>query len=100
MSDDCLLVYHRFIRNGKIAAPNSGLCLDPSLRSEIREVATPVLENAVKANVTCQTPDNVSAIECGVPIIEKGKIIGAIGVSGGSAQQDGVIAGAGAAVIK
>ena len=40
------------------------------------------------------------AIEGGVPIIEGGKIIGAIGVSGGSSVQDGQVAGAGAAVIK
>ena len=41
-----------------------------------------------------------ASCEGGVPIIENGKIIGAIGVSGGTAQQDGVIAAAGAAVIK
>ena len=62
--------------------------------------STLALENAVKANVTYLTLDGVSAIEGGVPIIEGGKIIGAIGVSGGSAAQDGQIAGAGAAVIK
>ena len=62
--------------------------------------ATLALENAVKANVTYLTLDGVSAIEGGVPIIEGGKIIGAIGVSGGSSVQDGQVAGAGAAVIK
>jgi len=35
-----------------------------------------------------------------VPIIQDGKIIGAIGVSGGSAAQDGMVATAGAKVIK
>jgi len=54
----------------------------------------------VKSNVHYLTLDGISAIEGGVPIIQNGKIIGAIGVSGGSAQQDGVIAAAGAAVIK
>jgi uncharacterized protein GlcG (DUF336 family) len=62
--------------------------------------ATLALENAVKANVTYLTLDGVSAIEGGVPIIEGGKIIGAIGASGGSSVQDGQVAGAGAAVIK
>jgi len=62
--------------------------------------ATLALENAVKANVTYLTLDGVSAIEGGVPIIENGKIIGAVGVSGGSSVQDGQVAGAGAAVIK
>jgi glc operon protein GlcG len=61
---------------------------------------TLALENAVKANVQYLTLDGVSAIEGGVPIIENGKIIGAIGVSGGTAAQDGVVATAGAAVIK
>ena len=62
--------------------------------------ATLALENAVKANVTYLTLDGVSAIEGGVPIIAGGKIIGAIGVSGGSSVQDGQVAQAGAAVIK
>jgi uncharacterized protein GlcG (DUF336 family) len=61
---------------------------------------TLALENAIKANVAYLTLDGVSAIEGGVPIIENGKIIGAIGVSGGTAAQDGVVATAGAAVIK
>jgi glc operon protein GlcG len=62
--------------------------------------ATLALENAVKANVTYLTLDGITAIEGGVPIIENGKIIGAIGCSGGSSVQDGQVAGAGAAVIK
>ena len=61
---------------------------------------TLALENAVKANVHYLTLDGISAIEGGVPIIQDGKIIGSIGISGGSSQQDGIIAGAGAAVIK
>jgi uncharacterized protein GlcG (DUF336 family) len=36
------------------------------------------------------------AVEGGVPLTVDGKIIGAIGVSGGSAEQDGVVAKAGA----
>ncbi len=62
--------------------------------------ATLALENVVKANITYLTLDGITAIEGGVPIIEGGKIIGAIGVSGGSSVQDGQVAQAGAAVIK
>ena len=62
--------------------------------------ATLSLENAVKSNINYLTLDGISAIEGGVPIVEDGKIIGAIGVSGGSSAQDGQVAGAGAAVIK
>jgi uncharacterized protein GlcG (DUF336 family) len=42
----------------------------------------------------------VSAVEGGVPIMDGGRIIGAIGVSGGSAEQDGVVAAAGVAGMK
>jgi len=38
---------------------------------------------------------NANAVEGGLPIVVDGKIIGAIGASGGSADQDGVIAKAG-----
>jgi glc operon protein GlcG len=62
--------------------------------------ATLALENVVKTNITYLTLDGITAIEGGVPIIEGGKIIGAIGCSGGSSVQDGQVAGAGAAVIK
>jgi uncharacterized protein GlcG (DUF336 family) len=50
--------------------------------------------------MTYLTLDGISAIEGGVPIIQDGKIIGAIGVSGGSAAQDGEVARAGAAMVK
>ena len=39
-------------------------------------------------------------IEGGVPITLDGKIIGAVGVSGGSSEQDGVVAAAGLAALK
>jgi uncharacterized protein GlcG (DUF336 family) len=44
------------------------------------------------------TLDGISAVEGGVPIIQNGKIIGAIGISGGTSQQDGQVATAGAKV--
>ena len=62
--------------------------------------ATVALENAVKANVNYLTLDGISAIEGGVPIVEDGKIIGAIGVSGGSSVQDGQVASAAVTMIK
>jgi uncharacterized protein GlcG (DUF336 family) len=51
-------------------------------------------------NVTYLTLDGIRAIEGGVPIIENGRIIGAIGVSGGSSAQDGIVAKAGAATVQ
>lgn len=45
-------------------------------------------------------PEQPVASEGGVPIIVSGKIIGAIGASGGTGQQDGVAAGAGASAAR
>ena len=44
--------------------------------------------------------DQVMPIEGGLPIIVNGKVIGAIGVSGVTSQQDGIIAKAGAEALK
>lgn len=41
-----------------------------------------------------------SPIEGGDPILADGKVVGAIGVSGGSGEQDGVVARAGVAALK
>jgi glc operon protein GlcG len=46
------------------------------------------------------TLPGVVASDGGVPIVEGGKIIGAIGVSGGTGAQDGVVANAGASTVK
>jgi uncharacterized protein GlcG (DUF336 family) len=52
-------------------------------------------------NTTFMTfPERPVASEGGVPIIVGGKIIGAIGASGGTGQQDGVVATAGANAVK
>ena len=62
---------------------------------------TKALEDLIaKGTLTYLTLDGISAIEGGVPIIQDGKIIGAIGVSGGSSAQDGEVARAGAAMVK
>jgi uncharacterized protein GlcG (DUF336 family) len=62
---------------------------------------TKALEDVIlKGNMAYLTLDGISAIEGGVPIIQDGKIIGAIGVSGGSSAQDGEVAKAGTAMVK
>jgi glc operon protein GlcG len=45
-------------------------------------------------------PERPVASEGGVPIVVGGKLIGAVGVSGGTAQQDGVVATVGANAAK
>jgi uncharacterized protein GlcG (DUF336 family) len=44
--------------------------------------------------------DGAVPVEGGVPIVMDGKIVGAIGVSGGTSQQDGQVAAAAAAAVK
>lgn len=62
---------------------------------------TKVLEDAVAGgrNALLSLPD-VILIEGGIPLIVEGKIIGAIGVSGGTSQQDAQVADAGIAILK
>ena len=61
---------------------------------------TKVFEDAVAGgrNALLALP-GVLPIEGGVPLVADGKVIGAIGVSGGSAQQDGQVAAAGATAL-
>jgi glc operon protein GlcG len=46
------------------------------------------------------TLDGIIASRGGIPLIEKGKLIGAIGCSGGTGSQDEVVCKAGAAAVK
>ena len=62
---------------------------------------TKALADAVAAGrVALVGVDGVIALEGGLPILVNGKVVAAIGVSGMSSEQDGVVAKAGADVIK
>ncbi len=63
---------------------------------------TKVFENAIQLNDFryVATLDGVIASRGGIPLIEGGKLIGAIGCSGGTGSQDEVVCKAGAATIK
>jgi len=63
---------------------------------------TKAFEDAVQKsdNKYVLTLDDVVASRGGIPLIEDGKIIGAIGCSGGTGSQDEVVCGAGAALVK
>ena len=63
---------------------------------------TKVFENGIQANNLnyLMTLDGIVASRGGIPLIEHGKLIGAIGCSGGTDSQDEVVCRAGAAVIK
>jgi glc operon protein GlcG len=61
---------------------------------------TRVFEEAVQKGITyITTLDDVVASRGGIPLIEDGKLIGAIGCSGGTGPQDEVVCAAGAALI-
>ena len=63
---------------------------------------TKAFENGIQLNNLnyLMTLDGVVASRGGIPLIENGKVIGAIGCSGGTDSQDEVVCRKGAAVIK
>lgn len=61
---------------------------------------TKIFENAIQTYHYIGTLDDVIASRGGIPLVEGGKLIGAIGCSGGTGSQDEVIAKAGAALVK
>jgi len=63
---------------------------------------TRVFEDGIqlKQNYYTLSLDGIIASRGGIPLIEGGKLIGAIGCSGGSGSQDEVVCKAGAATIK
>ncbi len=72
-------------------------------RSAVRfKRATKVFQDAVAAGgdgLRVLGLKGAVPIEGGIPLVVGGRIVGAIGASGGSSQQDGVVASAGAAVL-
>ena len=62
---------------------------------------TKIFENGVQGgNTYLLTLDGVIASRGGIPLVEAGQLVGAIGCSGGTGSQDEVVAKAGAAVVK
>ena len=63
---------------------------------------TRVMEDGIqlKQNYYTLTLDGVIASRGGIPLVDKGKLIGAIGCSGGTGSQDEVACKAGAATVK
>jgi glc operon protein GlcG len=61
---------------------------------------TKLLENAIQTYAYIATLDDVIASRGGIPLIEGGKLIGAIGCSGGTGSQDEAVCKVGAASLK
>ncbi len=71
---------------------------DKAVSSAMFRRPTKAFQDAVAgggAGLRVLTLRNANAVEGGLPIVVDGKIMGAVGVSGGSAEQDGVVAKAG-----
>lgn len=60
---------------------------------------TKIFEIAIQTNPYVATLDDVIASRGGIPLVEGGMLVGAIGCSGGTGAQDEVIAKTGAAVV-
>ena len=60
---------------------------------------TKAFEIAIQTNPYVATLDDVIASRGGVPLVDHGKLIGAIGCSGGTGSQDELVAKTGAALI-
>jgi len=62
---------------------------------------TKAFEEAVNSGkISLLTLDDICTVEGGLPIIQSGKIVGAIGMSGGTSQEDGQIATSGVSALK
>jgi glc operon protein GlcG len=75
---------------------------DKAASAALYRRSTKVFQDALAgggAGLRILTLRGANAVEGGLPLIVDGKIIGAIGVSGGSAEQDGVVAKAGSDVF-
>jgi glc operon protein GlcG len=71
---------------------------DKAASAALYRRSTKVFQDALAAGgagLRILTLRGANAVEGGIPLIIDGKIMGAIGVSGGSAEQDGVVAKAG-----
>jgi len=94
------LVY--FQRADSTQTASLQLAIDKARSAALFKRATKVFEDQVAAGGLglrqLKNPD-VIPIEGGVPLILDGKVVGAIGVSGGAATQDGQCANAGAIQI-
>jgi uncharacterized protein GlcG (DUF336 family) len=79
------------------------VAIDKGVSAAIYRRPTKVFEDIVAkggAGLRVMNLRNASVVEGGLPIVVGGKIIGGIGVSGVAADQDGVVAKAGADALK
>jgi uncharacterized protein GlcG (DUF336 family) len=84
-------------------AASSDIAIDKARSSARFKRPTKALQDVLAtggAGLRMLALDGAVPVDGGVPVIIDAKIVGAIGVSGGTSQQDGEVATAGAAAVK
>ena len=92
-----------FQRTDNTQTGSIGIAEDKAVSAATLRRSTKAVQDAVAgggAGLRLLSMRGASAVEGGIPITVDGKIIGGIGVSGVTAEQDGQIAGAGVAAMK
>lgn len=95
------LVYYEKMDNTQIGSAN--VAIGKSRASALFKRPTKALQDALAAGGEgwrILTLEGAVAIEGGLPLLVDGKIIGAIGLSGGTSAQDGLAAKAGVEALK
>lgn len=87
-----------FERMDNTQTASTGIAQDKAASAAMYRRPTKVFQDLLAgggAGLRVLTLRGANAVEGGLPIVVDGKIIGGIGVSGGTAEQDGVVAKAG-----
>lgn len=93
------LVYFERMDNASVGAVRASIKLARS--AVLYRHPTKVFEDILAGGRTAiMALPGATPLEGGVPLIAGGKIVGAIGAGGGTGQQDGQVAGAGATAVK
>jgi uncharacterized protein GlcG (DUF336 family) len=92
-----------FVRMDNTQTASTVIAQEKAVSAATLRRPTKVLQDGLAqggANLRFLALHNAIPIEGGIPITVDGKIIGGVGVSGGSSEQDGVVAAAGLAALK
>lgn len=92
-----------FTRMDNTQTASVAIAQDKAVSAAMYRRPTKVFQDVLAAGgvgLRVLTLRNANAVEGGIPIVVDGKVMGAVGVSGGSSEQDGVVAAAGLAAMK
>lgn len=92
-----------FIKRDDTQTASVNVAQDKARSAAVYKRATKAFQDNVAAGgvgLRVMTLQGVVAAEGGIPLVVNGAIVGAVGVSGVTSEQDGVVAAAGAAALK